>query len=108
MERTELNSQFESAQSAQCAVLPSPTVDEYREYLDEYNITEDQKVELLQTLWWIVLSFVDIGFGIDSVQRCLPALEEMTLASDENELEEGIHTQQFNGTNASGKELKKQ
>lgn len=108
MERTELNGQFESAQSVQCAVLPSPTVDEYREYLDEYNITEEQKVELLETLWWIVVNFVDIGFGIDSVQRCLPALKEMTLASDENELEESIHTQQFNGTSAGGKEPKKQ
>lgn len=104
MERTELSGVFESAQGVSSVVLPSPTVDEYREYLDEFELTEEQKLELLQTLWWIMVSFVDIGFGIDSVQRCLPALEEMTLASEENELEQSVHTQNVNGAGANGKE----
>lgn len=63
----------------QCDPLPPlspPKVDEYREYLDEFEITEDQKTELLSTLWWIMVSFVDMGFGVDAVQRCLPGLKE--------------------------------
>lgn len=67
--------------------LTPPTVDEYREYLDEFEITEEQKTELLSTLWWIMVSFVDMGFGVDSVQRCLPALRDLGLTSGASELD---------------------
>lgn len=85
-----LRNDFENAQTASAAALPLPSLNEYREFLDEYELSEEQKHELLQTLWWIMVSFVDVGFGIDSVQRCLPALEEISLANGENALEQSI------------------
>ncbi len=40
----------------------------YQTYLDEMQIPEDQAQEFLETLWNMMRVFVDIGFGLDSVQ----------------------------------------
>ena len=37
----------------------------YLAELEEFDITEAQKHELLQTLWSILCSFVDLGFSVD-------------------------------------------
>ena len=42
--------------------------DEYREDLDEFDLTREQQDELLGILWNIMRTFVEIGFGLDSVQ----------------------------------------
>lgn len=41
----------------------------YERYLDESDLTEDQKQEFLQTLWNIIVSFVDLGFEVHPVQQ---------------------------------------
>ena len=45
--------------------------DEYRDYVEDMNLTREQEDELLQVLWWIIVQFVDLGFGIEPVQRAL-------------------------------------
>ena len=50
--------------------------EKYRGYVDELDVTEEQKLEFLQTLWWIMSAFVDLGFRVDSVQTLLPLFEE--------------------------------
>ena len=53
-----------------CASSPStrPTlhldVEEWLPYLDDPDATYDEKIALIETLWGIVLSFVDIGWTI--------------------------------------------
>ena len=42
--------------------------DKYRHHLDEFDLTDEQKTQLLQTLWSIMSTMVDIGFSVDSVQ----------------------------------------
>ena len=42
--------------------------DEYREYLEGFDLDEARKNELLAVLWNIMRTFVEIGFGLDSVQ----------------------------------------
>lgn len=39
----------------------------YQHYLDNADLTEEQKQELLQTLWQIVCEFVQMGFNINPV-----------------------------------------
>jgi hypothetical protein len=51
-------------------------VAKYREHVDDLDLTEAQKAELLRTLWWIMATFVDLGFRVDSVQYLLPAFNE--------------------------------
>ncbi len=40
--------------------------DAYGQYLEESDLSDDQKIELIETLWSIVVSFVDLGFGVGS------------------------------------------
>lgn len=35
---------------------------EFLHHLEECDLTEEQKIEYLQTVWSIVLQFVDLGF----------------------------------------------
>ncbi len=50
---------------------PSLSIDweVYASYLDENDLTDDQKREFIETLWNIVVAFVDLGFGIHPVQQ---------------------------------------
>ena len=49
---------------------PSLTVDveRYQAYLDGADMTEEQKEEFLQAFWSIIVSFVELGFGVHPVQ----------------------------------------
>lgn len=41
----------------------------YLPFFEEDDIPEDQKQELIEALWSIVVSFVDLGFGVHPVQQ---------------------------------------
>lgn len=47
--------------------------DQYRSYLAEFSLTEEQERELLETLWSIMRMFVETGF---SVEHCGQLLDE--------------------------------
>lgn len=55
---------------------------EYLPYLDDTHLSEDQKIELLQTLWSIMSAFVDQGFGVDSVHLAQPQHQDGTAETD--------------------------
>ena len=59
-------------QGGDACQTPSVTVDweMYAAMLDESDWTDDQKRELIETLWTIVLAFVDLGFGVHPAQSC--------------------------------------
>lgn len=42
---------------------------EFAHFLDESDLTEAQKLEYIQTVWGIVLQFIDLGFGIHPIQQ---------------------------------------
>ena len=46
-------------------------VEKYQSYLDDANISDEQKTEMIEILWSIVVSFVDMGFGIHPVQQVM-------------------------------------
>jgi len=48
-------------------------VRDYLAHLEHTNLSEAQKIELLQTLWSIMSTFVDLAFGTDSVPTRPPA-----------------------------------
>lgn len=57
------------------AIFTPPKFDanEYRDGLSEFNLTQEQETELLQTLWNIMSMMVDLGWGLDSVQLFAPS-----------------------------------
>jgi hypothetical protein len=45
---------------------------EYAEFFeDDDDLTDEQKHELLEIIWNIVVIFVDLGFGIEATQQAL-------------------------------------
>lgn len=50
---------------------PVITVDyeKYAHFLDDSDLTEDQKQEFLQMLWNIIVEFVSMGFGVHPLQQ---------------------------------------
>ena len=65
--------------------------DLYRDALSDLSLSEDQETALLQALWEIMYIFVEIGWGIDSVQQMIPRLlsenvldTSETIAHDQN------------------------
>lgn len=71
-------------------------VDQYLEELEGLDITESQKLEFLQTLCLIMKTFVDIGWGLDSIQRIFPPLSGDAPQRDSLALEQS-RTARFNG-----------
>ena len=45
----------------------------YEDYLENGDLTEEQKREFLEALWVIIVGFVDLGFGIHPVQQAWEA-----------------------------------
>ncbi len=43
----------------------------YLEFVDDCELTGAQKIEFLQTLWSIMVAFVDLGFGISPLQHII-------------------------------------
>lgn len=46
-------------------------IEKYRQDLEDFDLTDEQTRELLRTLWSIMTTFVELGFGVDSVQYLL-------------------------------------
>jgi hypothetical protein len=55
------------------AAKPRPiltvNVEKYQAFLDGSDMTEAQKEEFLQALWSIIVSFVELGFGVHPLQE---------------------------------------
>lgn len=50
---------------------PTMTVDveRYQSFLDESDMSQAEKEEFLQTLWQIIVSFVELGYGVHPLQE---------------------------------------
>lgn len=44
-------------------------VELYQSYIDDPSMSEADKRELIETLWSIIVNFVDLGFGIHPLQQ---------------------------------------
>jgi hypothetical protein len=75
---------IEEWKSAQVdAAPPAFNSERYAEYVADFDYDEATKLELLRTLWKIMADFVDLGFGVNSIQLLAPAIEH---ARDDAEL----------------------
>lgn len=43
--------------------------EKYREYVDDFDLTEEQKIMLLKSVWDVMQTFVDRAFEDDPVQQ---------------------------------------
>ncbi|MBX3639756.1 MAG: hypothetical protein KF888_04480 [Nitrosomonas sp.] len=68
--------------------------DDYRHHVEEFDLTEEQRNDLLTSLWTIMSTLVDIGWGVDTVQILLPDIFAK-VAPDSEKLLESKDTSQF-------------
>ena len=63
----------------------------YQHYLDDSDLNENEKQEFLDTIWSIIVSFVDLGFGVHPVQQVLgeEILSNELLSPDRNPMVKG-------------------
>lgn len=47
---------------------PKCDIEKYREQVEVFDLTTEEEDELIKSLWMIMAAFVDIGFGVDSIQ----------------------------------------
>lgn len=57
---------------------PVITVDyeRYAHFLEDADLSEEQKLEFLQALWNVIVEFVSLGFGVHPLQRIEGLVEE--------------------------------
>ncbi|VAW75398.1 hypothetical protein MNBD_GAMMA13-701 [hydrothermal vent metagenome] len=67
-DKHDLNKAWLSAQGAPVGETPTCDLDKYREHVEDFDLSEADQTELLQILWSIMAAFVNLGFGVDSVQ----------------------------------------
>ena len=63
----------------------------YRSHLESFEMTNAEQDELLQTLWNILSTFVDIGFGLDSVQNLFSGIIEKAMHDEQVPLQRANH-----------------
>lgn len=51
-------------------------VEKYQAWLDDPALSDEQKGQILEALWKIVLCFVDLGFGVSPLQEACGQLSE--------------------------------
>lgn len=69
-DKNKFRSSEEPDSSQALPVIEPPTcdVEKYREHVEAFNLTTEEENELIKTLWIIMAAFVDMGFGVDSIQ----------------------------------------
>ncbi|MEQ9259694.1 MAG: hypothetical protein RIG84_11390 [Roseovarius sp.] len=55
--------------SASARPMLSIDVAKYQEYLDGSDLTPEQKEEFLRAMWSIVVTFVELGYGVHPLQE---------------------------------------
>jgi len=70
-----LNEQWETAQDQPAIKPPQCDLEKYHEHVKDFDLSEEEQSELLKTIWHIMAAFVDMGFGVDSIQL-LPSSTE--------------------------------
>jgi hypothetical protein len=50
--------------------------EEFWHFVENYDLSDDQKREYLETVWSIIIGFVDLGFGIHPIQAACGKLTE--------------------------------
>lgn len=61
----------QKAPNTEIGVIPPLTfnAEDYHQYVEGLELTEQQRQELLSTLWCIIVQFVDLGFRVHPIQQ---------------------------------------
>ena len=68
---TDGNNTSKMLEAFSASARPTLSIDvaRYQEYLDGSDLTPEQKEEFLQAVWSIVVTFVELGYGVHPLQE---------------------------------------
>lgn len=98
LDKQKLKTEFQSAADEAYSHLPPFDPADYKDEMAGFDLTEQQQEEFLRTLWHIMAAFVDLGWGISSLQNVLPGLAQLSENCEIQEIEDNITAEDFNGT----------
>ena len=84
--------EFETAHRAAAGPTASRLAFDKEKYLPELegtDLSEEQKIEMLQALWSIIEAFVDLGFGANSIHQFFSELAAESSESGMDRVESG-------------------
>lgn len=86
-------------QGVSVSTLPPFVADDYLHHVEGYDFSEEQKVEFLRTLWWIMAAFVDMGFDVAKAPVFIPELGKLSSEFPDNALQKDNPTlaREFDG-----------
>ncbi|EJJ27312.1 hypothetical protein [Rhizobium sp. CF142] len=64
------------------SVPAAPDLEKYRRHVAHFDLSEDQKTELMRTVWQIMQSFVDRAFGEDAAQLAARDVEKSDVGDE--------------------------
>lgn len=65
-----------SDRSARSSQIIEIDMERYQAMLDDPAMTEEHKAQVIEALWTIIVSFVDIGYGVHPIQQACGKLTE--------------------------------
>ncbi|MEE9375273.1 MAG: hypothetical protein V3V04_02935 [Rhizobiaceae bacterium] len=71
-------------------------IDYYQAMLDDVDIPEDKKQEFVETLWSIVVQFVDLGYGVHPLQQVNDTIDQQQEKQALARLIENTTCEEFN------------
>ncbi|MEE4538260.1 MAG: hypothetical protein V2J51_07195 [Erythrobacter sp.] len=74
---TDLNKALGLALETQARKVVTVDVEKYQAWLDDPALSDEQKEQIVQSLWEIILAFVDLGFGVSPLQDACGQLSEI-------------------------------
>lgn len=73
------DSELEKAAASPVPASLDLDASKYSAELEDFEMTEDQKRELLETLWSIMRSFVELGFSVDVCGALSECADEISI-----------------------------
>jgi len=92
-----IKSKFQKSADEAYSHLPPFDPADYKDEIAGFDLTEQQQEEFLRTLWHIMAAFVDLGWGVSSLQNVLPGLAQLSENCEILEIEDNITAEDFNG-----------
>lgn len=54
----------------------------YGKALDNCDLSDEQKRAFIETLWSVIVSFVDLGFGVHPLQQAVQGCEQIEITKE--------------------------
>ena len=74
---SQLRSEFLRAERQKCETSVEIDTEKYQKMIDDPSLNDSQRKQIVESLWLIIVSFVDLGFGVHPADQTCGKLDEI-------------------------------